>query len=476
MAPTCGTAIVQPISPTNPAPQSPRTERVGVFDAGTGAAPTGLWSITNVQATNATVSVPANGTSYLNFNPGQTGPLPITATRTAAAESANLPMHWSFDATDAAGNVTHCRGAMSPPVAGNDNYSANEATPLTVAAPGVLGNDTDPDGNALTASLVGAPANGTVTLNADGSFTYTPNAGFNGPDSFTYKANDGTFDSNVATVTITVAAVNDAPAAADDTVTTAEDTPVTVAAPGVLGNDTDPESDTLNAVKVSDPANGTVTLNADGSYTYTPNAGFNGSDSFTYKANDGTLDSNVATVTITIAAVNDAPVAADDTVTTAEDTPVTVAAPGVLGNDSDADGDTLSAAKVSDPANGTVTLNANGSYTYTPDANFNGTDSFTYKASDGTADSNVATVAITVTAVNDVPVAGNDAYSTGAGSPLTVNAAGVLLNDADADGDGLSAGSASNPAGGSVTLNADGSFTYTPDAGFSGADTFTYAA
>jgi hypothetical protein len=139
-----------------------------------------------------------------------------------------------------------------------------------------------------------------LALNADGSFIYTPNANFNGSDSFTYHANDGLADSNIATVTITVNAVNDAPVANNDAYTTDEDTVLTVLAPGVLGNDTDADGDPLTAALVSSTSNGTLALNADGSFDYTPNAGFNGSDSFTYHANDGTVDSNIATVNITV--------------------------------------------------------------------------------------------------------------------------------------------------------------------------------
>ncbi|CAA9275684.1 MAG: RTX toxins and related Ca2+-binding proteins [uncultured Acidimicrobiales bacterium] len=362
------------------------------------------------------------------------------------------------------------------PVAGNDAYSTSEDTPLTVAVPGLLGNDTDAEGNPLTASRVTNPAHGTVTVNADGSFTYTPSVNYNGPDSFTYKANDGTADSNVATVTITVAGVNDAPVATGDSVTTPEDSPLSVAAPGVLANDTDADGSPLAATKVSDPTHGSVTVNSNGSFVYTPAAGYSGSDSFTYKANDGTADSNVATVEINVTAVNDAPVAIDDTYTTNEDTALSVAAPGVLGNDTDPDGNPLTAGSASSPTNGAVTINTDGSFTYTPGAGFNGTDTFTYTASDGNGGIDTGSVTISVAAVNDAPVAADDAYTTVAGSPLTVNAPGVLGNDTDVDGPPLAAGSASDPAGGSVTLNADGAFTYTPDAGFTGTDTFTYTA
>src|SRR5439155_1368096 len=196
-----------------------------------------------------------------------------------------------------------------PPVAVNDSYSTAEDTALTIAAPGVLGNDTDVDGDGLSAVLIAGPAHGSLTLNANGSFSYTPAANYNGSDSFTYKANDGTADSNVATVSFTITPVNDLPVAVNDAYSTAEDTAISVAAPGVLGNDTDVDGDALTAVLVSGPAHGTLTLNANGSSSYTPPSHYTAGDPFTYKANDGTADSNLATVSLTITPVNDPPVA-----------------------------------------------------------------------------------------------------------------------------------------------------------------------
>ena len=208
---------------------------------------------------------------------------------------------------------------------------------------------------------------------------------------------------NTVAVLLNTTVTNRAPAAAADAYSTAEDTPLTVAAPGVLGNDTDPDGDSLSAVVVSGPSHGTIALNANGSFTYTPAADYNGDDSFTYQASDGTLQSGPATVTITMTGANDGPTATGDAYSTAEDTALTVAAPGVLGNDSDPDGDSLSAVVDSGPTHGSLTLNPNGSFTYTPAANYNGSDSFTYRASDGTLTSSLATVTITVSAVNDAP-------------------------------------------------------------------------
>src|SRR6185312_4911735 len=197
-------------------------------------------------------------------------------------------------------------------------------------------------------------------LNPDGSFAYTPAADFHGTDSFTYRANDGSADSNTATVTITVHSVNDAPVATVDAFSTNEDTQLTVPAAGVLGNDTDVDGDVLSAVQVTGPAHAaSFTLNANGSFSYTPNADYNGTDSFTYKANDGTADSNTVTVTITVNPVNDAPVASADSSSTNEDTPLSVAAAGVLSNDTDVDSPTLTAVQVTGPAHAaSFTLNA----------------------------------------------------------------------------------------------------------------------
>ena len=296
-------------------------------------------------------------------------------------------------------------GSNNPPVAANDSYSVNEDTTLSVTAPGVLANDTDVDGNPLSAVLVAAASHGTLTLNANGSFTYVPAANYNGPDSFTYRANDGTANSNTATVSITVNPVNDPPVAANDSYSTNEDTTLSVTAPGVLANDTDVDGNPLTAVLVAGPSHGTLTLNANGSFTYVPAANYNGADSFTYRANDGTANSNTATVSITVNPVNDPPVAANDNYSTNEDTTLSVTAPGVLANDTDVDGDPLSAVLVAAASHGTLTLNANGSFTYVPAANYNGPDSFSYRANDGTANSRTATVSITVNPVNDPPVA-----------------------------------------------------------------------
>ncbi|MGM3161912.1 Ig-like domain-containing protein, partial [Dickeya undicola] len=250
----------------------------------------------------------------------------------------------------------------TPPVANPDTATTPEDTSVTV---NVLANDTDADGNTLTVTSASA-GHGTVVINANGTLTYTPAANYNGSDTITYKISDGLGASATGTVTVTVTPVNDAPVAANDTATTAEDTPVTV---NVLANDSDVDGDTLTVTAAS-AGHGTVVINANGTLTYTPNANFNGTDTVTYTVSDGHGSTATASVTVTVTPVNDAPVAANDTATTAEDTPVTV---NVLANDSDVDGDTLTVTAAS-AGHGTVVINANGTLTYTPAANYNGSD------------------------------------------------------------------------------------------------------
>jgi len=191
-------------------------------------------------------------------------------------------------------------GCNAPPVASGDAYAVDQATVLTVPAPGVLANDTDANGDAPSAVLVTNAGHGSVALSADGSFTYTPSASFFGTDSFTYKANDGRDDSNVATVTLTVRKGNRPPVARDDVYKTRRNEPFVIFAPGVLGNDSDPEGARLRATLVRPAAHGLVVLSHDGLFVYLPKPGFTGSDTFTYRASDGVQSSNTATVTISV--------------------------------------------------------------------------------------------------------------------------------------------------------------------------------
>ena len=368
------------------------------------------------------------------------------------------------------------RPAADAPSSIVDGFALNEDASLPASPDrSVLANDTDADGDPLTATLVSGPAHGSVNFNADGTFSYTPLANHNGDDTFTYKAFDGALYGPVTTVTLIAFPVNDAPVALDDAYATDEDQALTIAAPGVLANDSDVDGDSLTPTLVTGPAHGTLVFNGDGSFTYSPVANFNGSDSFTYTVSDGALSGGPATVSITVNAVNDAPVSNGDAYATTEDTSLVVPASlGLLANDSDIEGDSLTAFVVTGPANGSLSLNPDGSFSYVPVANFNGSDSFTYQAFDGAVLGPVTTVQISVGSVNDAPVANDDSVTTNEDTPLSIPAPGVFANDFDADGDLLTVTKISNPSHGAVVLNGDGSFTYTPAANFFGTDSFAY--
>ena len=411
---------------------------------------------------------PPNGTAVVN------GDNTITYTPDSGHNGAD-----SFDYTVSDGHGGTDTGTVNvtvssendAPVAVDDSATTAEDTLLNVAAPGVLGNDTDPDGDTVTVTDYTDPPYGTATMNADGSFTYTPDADYNGSDSFDYSVWDGQDGFDTATVNITVTSVNDAPVANDSATGTNEDQVLVMPTPGLLGLVTDADFDPCTVSLVDPPSNGGVVVNANGSFTYTPNADFYGLDSFTYRAWDGTVYSNTANMNVAVSPVNDAPVAVDDSATTAEDVPVDVT---VLANDSDIDRDALSVTGATDPPNGTAVVNGDNTITYTPDAGYNGSDSFDYTVSDGHGGTDTGTVNVTVSSENDAPVAVDDSATTAEDTVLNVAAPGVLSNDTDVDGDPLSVMGYTDPPHGTATMHADGSFTYTPDADYHGADSFDY--
>ncbi|HEX7096146.1 MAG TPA: Ig-like domain-containing protein, partial [Acidimicrobiales bacterium] len=272
---------------------------------------------------------------------------------------------------------------------------------------------------------------------------------YNGADSFSFKANDGGLDSNVATVSLTINPVNDAPVASDGSGTTDEDTILTGSVSA-----SDVEGDSLTFILVGDAGHGTLSFGADGGYSYTPDANYNGADSFSFKANDGSLDSNVATVSLTINPVNDAPVASDASASTDEDTALS----GSLAA-SDVEGDSLTFILVGDAGHGTLNFGSDGSYSYTPDANYNGADSFSFKANDGGLDSNVATFSITINPVNDAPTIGTVADQTvSEGTTLEFY---VPASDVDLPDDTLTYTLLDGPAGATLD-SATGLFSFAP--------------
>ncbi|MGG7035471.1 MAG: Ig-like domain-containing protein [Flavobacterium sp.] len=310
-----------------------------------------------------------------------------------------------------------------------------------------------------------------------------------GSHSFTFSnvTLSNTSNQNVSSVALEegIITFNDPPIAVADQITVAEGGTVTTLVGGassVLANDTDAENNPLTAVLVSGVSNGTLTLNSNGTFSYTHNGSETATDSFSYKVNDGILDSNVVTVSITVTPVNDSPVAVADQITVAEGGTVTTLVGGassVLANDTDAENNPLTAVLVSGVSNGTLTLNSNGTFSYTHNGSETATDSFSYKVNDGILDSNVVTVSITVTPVNDSPVAVADQITVAEGGTVIMlvgGASSVLTNDTDAENNPLTAVLVSDVSNGTLTLNSDGTFSYTHNGSETTTDSFSYKA
>lgn len=338
----------------------------------------------------------------------------------------------------------------NPPIADPQAVSLAEDTTLGIALTG-----SDPDGDPLTFNIVQAPAHGTLSGTVP-NVVYQPEANFNGSDSFTFTVSDGQLTSNPATVSINVTPVNDAPQAQSQTPTMDEDGTLNITLVA-----TDPDGDPLMYNLESNPGHGTLTGTLP-ELTYTPDANYFGSDSFSFTATDGTLTSEIATINITINSVNDVPVADDLRLNIDEDYFIKFSL-----NGSDVEGDVLTYIILTQPANGTLSGEGRTHY-YTPEANWNGIDSFTYAVSDGQAESEPATVRIVVAATNDAPVAIPQLVSTPMNTLLS-----ITLEGEDVDGDTLLFEVVTQPEHGTLSGTAP-DLTYTPVTDYVGSDSFTF--
>ncbi len=356
-----------------------------------------------------------------------------------------------------------------------DVYSSGEDTEYVRSAnQGVLVNDVDPDEDVMTATLVSSTSHGVLTFNGDGSFSYLPAPNYFGPDSFTYTVSDGKSVSRVESVTLNVINAEDIPETISDVYAIDPGGWIMVdEQDGVLANDFDPDGTALVAELVDPATSGDLILSPEGSFFYRAVDGSPGSVTFTYRASDGVLASPDTTVTIHL---DRAPNGVADTYGVQEDTPRTVApAGGVLSNDSDAENDPLTAILLSPPAHGLLVLSQDGSFSYTPEPDFEGIDAFTYTVMDGVRASGPVAVNLTVSGINDPPVTVDDSYRAILNEELVISAeAGVLANDFDIDSTALVAALVNPPVHGEVVLNEDGSFAYTHPPGFAGTDNFTY--
>lgn len=358
-------------------------------------------------------------------------------------------------------------GSNLPPFVAPDSYSLTEDTPFTAT---LSGYDLNP-GDILSFTTSLSPTHGVVTMSGN-EFTYTPNTDFNGPDSFSFVADDSALTSSSAIIDLSVSGTPDVPVANDDTIGVEMSANVTL---DVMANDSDgdspyaPQNLTISGFTL--PSHGTLSVSGTG-FLYTSDTPYLGSDSFSYSLADGDGNlSGIANVTLNITSTNTPPLSYTGAFSTNEDTALV----GMLSG-YDADGTPLTFSVVSTASNGVLSIGSTGGFVYTPSANYNGADSFTYHVSDGVFTSAAELVSITVVPTNDVPTAGHDT-ATGT-EDTTLILTGLLLNDTDIDlGDVVTlAGVLTQGAKGTAVLSGSTEIVYVPVSDTCGMDTITYQA
>jgi hypothetical protein len=398
--------------------------------------------------------------------PGQSGattghPSTLNGFTYTPASNTNGLDHFTFSVSDGRLRSTNTvsitiQPVNDAPVAVSQTVTTDEDTPVPVVLSAL-----DVEGDGLTFTNLTQPAHGTLTFNSQPStlnqFIYTPATNYNGNDSFQFIASDGWLDSAPATILLIIKPVNDAPVADPQVIVTPEDT-----ATNITLNGADVDGDTLTFVIVTPPAHGTL-HGTTPQLIYSPAADYNGSDSFTFVANDGQTNSTPAALNLVITPVNDPPVARATALITDEDTPLTLKLTAT-----DVDGDTLAFEIVTPPTNGVLT-GTPPDLIYTPAANFNGNDSFTFIAKDGQTNSLPAAVTITINPVNDAPVADGQNLQTLEDQPVN-----GIVTASDVDGDNLTFALGTPATKGVATVNAAGHFTYIPNPNTNGNDCFTF--
>ena len=353
---------------------------------------------------------------------------------------------FTFRVTDTGGLASPVATVSITVTPVNDPPVANPQS-LSVAAEGSLTiglTASDVDGDSLSFAVASGPAHGGLT-GAPPALAYSPSPGYVGADSFTFTATDPSGASSTATVSIDV--LNNSPSASPQSVTTNQDAPVGITLAG-----TDPDGDTLTYSVVTGPAHGGLS-GTPPALTYAPAAAYSGSDAFTFRVTDSHAAAS-APATVSITVVNHPPVANPQSASTAEDTPAAIVLTG-----SDPDGSALTYSVVTGPAHGSLTGTA-PNLAYAPASNYNGSDSFTFRVTDtGGLASSPAAVSITVTPVNDAPVASAQSVTTSEGT-----AVGVTLAGSDPEGDALTYAVATGPSHGTLT-GAAPSLNYAPDTG-----------
>lgn len=415
-------------------------------------------------STIAIVNQPTNGTLTLNTSGT------MTYTPMGNFNGEDTLQYTVTDSTGYRSNAATVTITVKPvndnPTANSDLVTVNEDTEVDI---NILGNDVDIDDptslNSNSVLIVTQPTHGSVFIDTTtGIVKYTPSENYNGSDTFSYTVQDtGSLTSNEATVAITINPINDAPILTNDSATTDEDNSITI---DIVPNDVDIDGTLDNSTLefTQQPAHGNVVFNSSGQVVYTPDLNYNGNDQFSYsmKDNNGLAATTAATVLVTMNSINDQPLANDDSNQVDEDKTLTITLTG-----SDVDEDPLTYTIINQPTNGTLSGN-NANWTYLPDENYNGTDAFTFTATDGELTSTQATFDITINSVNDRPV--------GDRQTLTFNedeSIAIVLTGSDIDSNNLSYRLSGGNVGGTIT-GSPPNITYTPAQNFNGEESISF--
>jgi hypothetical protein len=358
--------------------------------------------------------------------------------------------------TDTATVNVRVQDVADDPVAENQALETDEDTALAITL-----EVSDADGDLLTYRIERPPLHGSLR-GTPPDLTYTPHADYHGPDGFVFTAEDAEGGSDRGTISIRIHSLGDTPSAGDDEAVTSEGMVIDIA---VLANDLDPDGDTLRIESVTLPTNGWVLVNGDHTLRYQPNVGFTGTDGFAYTVSDGHGGTDTATVSVRVQDVPDDPVAENQALETDEDTALAITLVA-----SDADGDLLTYRIERPPLHGSLG-GTPPDLTYTPHADYHGSDGFVFTAEDGEGGSDRGTISIRIHPLGDAPSAGDDEAATSEGMVVDI---AVLANDRDPDGDTLKVESVAPPAHGWVLVNGDHTLRYQPNVGFTGVDGFAY--
>ena len=405
----------------------------------------------------ATVEIDVWG--LLTWGPGAAAPV-----ADGDAGQVHVASKESAEDTNADGDVARVivkiEGNVPEPVAMPDLAQTHMGTVVTG---NVLTNDTSPKGDTLTATLVTTTTHGTLTLNSNGTYTYRPQAGYVGPDSFTYTASADGATSDPVSVTITM--TNTQPLVEGE----APETHMGVAMEGtILDNVIDPDGDPFTTALVTTTTHGTLTLNPDGTYEYEPQAGYVGPDTFTISAVDGQIGAVPVQATVTINMTNTQPLAEGE----AKNTHMGDFIMGGI-DVIDPDDDPFTIELVTTTAHGTLTFYSDGDYLYQPQAGYVGPDSFTYSAVDNQTGAEPAIGIVTLNVTNTLPVITSETLTTHMGAAVVGT---IADNITDPENDPFTVGLITTTTHGTLKINPDGTYTYQPQAGYIGPDTFTISA